>query len=114
MTTVYCTFEKVGFHCWPAAKDILPNRAYLSDRHRHLFKIKITVPVLHDDRDIEFHELRDYAEAWWPENGEMGSMSCEAIAESLCAHVVTEFDIPWVEAEVSEDGECGATVRIEA
>jgi hypothetical protein len=113
MTEVWCTFEKVGFHHWPDAADILPRRAYLSDRHRHLFKMRITVPVLHDDRDIEFHELRDYAEEWWPEGGEMGSMSCEAIAQSLGAHIMDGFHIPWVEVEVSEDGECGASVRME-
>jgi hypothetical protein len=114
MTTVWATFTKVGFHNWPTAAQILPNRSYLADRHRHLFNVRVTVPVTHDDRDIEFHELKDFCEAWWPEDGEMGSMSCEAIGESLAAHVLTEWGIDWVEVEVSEDGEAGATVRIKA
>lgn len=111
--TVWCTFTRVGFHSWPTASEALPNRAYLGDRHRHLFHVTVEVPVLHDDRDVEFHELRDTTDAWWPEDGELGSLSCEMIAHQIGAHVLEGWRLPWVIVAVSEDGECGATVRTE-
>ena len=112
MATVWITFTRPGFHNWPDARTILPERGYLSSRHRHLFHVKITAPVTHDDRDIEFHDLRDYAESWWPADGEMGSASCEHIAHALAVHVLTRWhNVAWIEVSVSEDGECGATVR---
>lgn len=110
---VWCTFRRVGFHNWPSAQDILPNRGYLSSRHRHVFHVLVTVPVLHDDRDVEFHELRDHAESWWPDDGEMGSMSCEVIARHIAEHVNARWSLPWVNVQVSEDGEAGADVRIQ-
>jgi len=96
------------------AAEVLPNRGYLADRHRHLFHVRVEVPVMHDERDVEFHELRDYAEMWWPRDGELGSMSCESIARDIAGHVLQNWPLPWIQVSVSEDGEAGAVVRIEA
>lgn len=113
MTSVWCTFTRVGFHCWPMAAEVLPNRVYLADRHRHLFHVRVEVPVMHDERDVEFHELRDYAETWWPSDGELGALSCETIARQVADYVLGKWLLPWIQVMVSEDGEAGAVVRIE-
>ena len=57
---IFVRFEQVGFHCWPDAPS---HRAYLRASHRHLFGIEVTTRVDHDERDIEFHDLRDEAAA---------------------------------------------------
>jgi hypothetical protein len=33
--SVVVTFSIEGFHNWPEAKEIFPEVAFLSDRHRH-------------------------------------------------------------------------------
>jgi hypothetical protein len=35
--SIIVTFSIEGFHCWPDAKDVFPEVAFLSDRHRHMF-----------------------------------------------------------------------------
>jgi len=45
-----------GFHHWPDAPH---HRSYLAVRHRHLFYLEVAVQVAHQDREIEFHDLRD-------------------------------------------------------
>jgi hypothetical protein len=57
---IFVRFEQVGFHFGPDAPS---HRAYLRATHRHLFGIEVTTTVDHDERDIEFHDLRDEAAA---------------------------------------------------
>jgi len=52
--SVVVTFNIEGFHNWPAAKDIFPEVAFLSDRHRHMFGFRCYAHVTHTDRDEEF------------------------------------------------------------
>jgi hypothetical protein len=56
--TITVRWTHPGFHAWPEAP---PNRAYLRDRHRHLFYYELTIPVTHADRQVEFHDLLEYA-----------------------------------------------------
>lgn len=112
MKSVWVTFVKEGFHHWPDAEVILPRRGYLSNMHRHLFHIRVSIPVTEDDRQVEFHELRDYCESWWPVDGKLGRWSCEMIAELLGNHVLDRWPLDWVEVSVSEDNECGAIARV--
>lgn len=96
-----------GFHHWPGATG---TRAYLADRHRHLFGITATVFAEHSDRDVEFHDLSDVVRAWWgPEPREWGPSSCEDIARQLAAHL---FDAGYSPSSVAvdEDGENFATL----
>jgi hypothetical protein len=99
----------IGFHRWPEAKD---TRAYLSDRHRHLFHYRVTAPVNHDDRDIEFHDLLDVVNDSPPlTRREHGRSSCEHLAGEVAAAVFDAYPTtPWVAVEVTEDDEVGATL----
>ena len=98
------TFEFEGFHLWPDAKNHSEN--YLQFRHRHMFKCEARKEVSHNDRDIEFIQLKrmmvNYIKMSF--GVEFKSMSCEAIAEHLLVH----FNLDYV--EVTEDGENGAIV----
>jgi len=106
-TTIWIEFSKVGFHYWPGASG---KRDYLASRHRHTFWIKVTVEVAHDDREVEFHDLRDKAESWWPSAGELGGQSCEAIAKAILGELQIAYGGRQITVDVSEDREAGATV----
>lgn len=109
--TVWATARLPGFHCWPAAPD---SRAYLRERHRHLFHVRADALVSHDDRDIEFHDLSDMLREWWGHGDrQCGDRSCEALARELAGYLL-ERGVTVTTAEVAEDGECGAVVTIAA
>lgn len=98
-----------GFHCWPEAP---AHRAYLADKHRHQFVVTVTMDVEHDDREVEFHDVRDAAIGMMTalgEHGDYGRQSCEHIGRQIAGRLAERYgrDV-WV--HVSEDGECGATV----
>lgn len=110
LTTVWTRIVLPGFHRWPGAGG---QRQYLADRHRHLFVIEVEVPVVHDDRDVEFHDLQDLIRQWWgPDAREWGAASCEHIAKELLAHLQGAHGINPSRVTVSEDGESGATLRV--
>jgi hypothetical protein len=106
-------FIEPGFHRWPGATE---ERAYLADRHRHLFYVAVTVEVDHDDREIEFHDLLEVARAMYRRmgngDGEYGSMSCEAMARQLGQALAELYSRPF-EVSVYEDNEVGATVTVQ-
>lgn len=101
-----------GVHFWPDAKTKLPEVAYLSSPHRHIFHVTVTKAVTHEDRDIEIimfkRELQDYFQRNFFDTSlqlvNFGARSCETIAKDL----VEAFDLDI--AEVLEDGENGAAV----
>ncbi len=100
-TVVFITTQFEGFHRWKDAPD---KWAYLRDWHRHIFHVRLEIPVEHNNRDIEFIDLKarvhDYLCGWT----NRFELSCEQIAGDLLA----KFSASRV--EVSEDGENGAVV----
>ena len=107
MATIWVRFTAEGWHHWPGAPE---HRAYLGVSHRHLFHVRVEVPVSHDQRDIEFHDLLDTARELWGDGDHQGR-SCETLARELGEALVRLLPVAWVEVEVSEDGEAGATVK---
>lgn len=108
MTTkrVMVTFQREGWHCWPSAP---MHREYLRRQHRHLFHIKVSVEVVGEDREVEFHDLLDFSKASYTL---LPSWSCEMAAAYLAELVKRWLDKDMkVEVEVWEDGECGARVE---
>lgn len=112
---IFVTFKVLGLHCWP---DAPARRAYLRALHRHWFGVRVSTEVKHDDREIEFHDLRDYAEQMMSGLGrpagavtiDFGVMSCEHIARELGALLAREYRRSFT-VTVDEDGECGGTVE---
>lgn len=99
-----------GFHLW---KNAPLEYHYLSNPHRHIFKVTAIREVFHDDRDVEFihfaRQIKDYLEGeYFSETWNaclFGSRSCEMIAREL----LEVFEL--TECEVSEDGENSGLVR---
>lgn len=111
-TEVYCSLAVEGIHNWTNCD--IEEVSYLKFPHRHMFGIKATVNVSHDDRDVEFivlkHKIRDYLNIqYWDSKHKcllFGSMSCEMIAREL----IEQFDLS--SCEVNEDGENGAILTV--
>ncbi len=110
--TIFVRFDQVGFHCWPDAPS---HRAYLRATHRHLFAVEVQTRVDHDERDIEFHDLRDEAAALFRglsvSKQDFGPQSCETLARRLATQLADRYERA-VTVSVAEDGECGASVEV--
>lgn len=105
-------FRVPGFHSWPDAPE---ERAYLRERHRHLFHVSVQVEVDHASREIEFHDLLDFCKMAWPmaEDGS-NDWSCETMGELMMGGLRRKYPGRCVVVEVWEDGECGAVLVEEA
>lgn len=103
-TTVWVTTRFIGFHRWKDAPDEV---AFLREWHRHVFHVRLEVPVRHDNRDVEFLLLKQKLENYISDTYSTRKFeySCEQIANNL----LVQFQAR--ECQVSEDGENGATVR---
>ena len=104
---VVSTVRVEGFHAWPGA---IEGVEFLASRHRHVFHVRVEVPVSHGDREVEIILLgRRVAGAIREKFGcpaEFGSMSCEAIAAFVLDAVGAS------RVEVLEDGENGAACEV--
>ena len=48
---IYVTTQFEGVHRYKDAPDEV---SFLRDYHRHIFKVKLAIEVMHNERDIEF------------------------------------------------------------
>ena len=111
---IIVTTRREYFHAWPNAPEEV---AFLRHPHRHVFHVKLTLPVAHSDREKEFFIVQRWMKQTLDakvgkEGQSLGSMSCEDIATLVAeeAHKVWETI---VECEVWEDGENGARVTVD-
>lgn len=113
--TIFVRFDFVGLHQWPAAPS---HRGYLAKLHRHRFMVEVSTIVLHDDREIEFHDLLDLARTAIPGTRDqtgsymLGPSSCEHVARHIGKELARRYGRA-IRVSVSEDGECGAVVDVE-
>lgn len=106
--TIWATTTKAGWHKWPTAPS---RREYLSNSHRHLFKFRVEVEVIENDRQVEFHDVLESLTSAVGKLPLVGSdMSCEMMAERIVEILRMQYEYI-TEVTVSEDGECGATWR---
>jgi hypothetical protein len=108
-TRIWVTTSFQAIHSWRDCD--IEKVAFLRNKHRHLFRVKVTCRVYHNDRDVEFFVLQDQVDmicaAWHKKD--IGSQSCEMMAHDLMLSLRDQkYDVE--EVEVSEDGENGAIV----
>lgn len=111
---VYCQTSFETLHRWPNAPEEVE---FLKHPHRHVFHVKLTVPVGHDDRDIEFillkHALQRHIGRMLDKTGTL-EWSCERWAIYILELTFNNLSLPYGSTcEVSEDGENGAIVTLE-
>ena len=120
-TFVHTQFVKEGYHCFPEAAtdpkyatDDEMDVSHLGDRHFHYFYFKVHVQVNHDNRDIEFIQLRRWLESLYDNKSlELNNQSCEMIAEALRRKISQKYPDSDIRIDVSEDNINGALVEYE-
>lgn len=112
---VFVTFQREGIHCYPAAATD-PSLAtggwddvsFLASPHRHMFHFRLTIEVFHNDRDIEFIQLKRQCLKWYDEGDlNFNHKSCEMLADELAERVAERWPGRTIKIEVNEDGENG-------
>lgn len=118
---IFVTFQKEGIHRYPAAltdpslnkglggPDSWLDVSFLGHPHRHIFHFRVTISVMHNDRDIEFIQLKRELENQYKESLlSIDFKSCEMLAEDLIDYITSKYPGRSGQVEVSEDGENGA------
>ena len=112
---VWVTFQKEGIHKYPAAatdptlatSDWL-DVSFLATPHRHIFHFRVEMEVFHDNRDVEFIQLKRIIESWYTDKTlTLDYKSCEMMARDLHAKLLEKWPGRSYVIEVSEDGENG-------
>lgn len=103
--SIWIRFTFEGFHRWRNAPDEV---AFLRDRHRHLFHVRVEWLVQHADRDREF--FIEQRKAQQAVNRLQQEADCEEWSCEQWAFRIMEETDAW-SVEVSEDGENGSLVQ---
>lgn len=103
---IFITTQGEGFHKYEGAPEEV---AFLRNLHRHLFHIRCTIEVYHNDRELEFIMVKREVEKYINEQN-LFSASCESIAERLYNWIKQMYGDRCVVVEVNEDNENGAIV----
>lgn len=111
-TFVYCTFQKEGYHCFPEAatdpqyktNDIY-DVSHLGTRHMHYFNFKVWVEVTHENRQIEFIQLRRWIETLYSSGSlELSNQSCEMMSDALYEKLSEKYPGMEIRIDISEEG----------
>jgi len=111
---IWVTFQKVGYHRYPDAgtDHNLADVQYLANKHRHLFKFKISIETWHDNRELEFHQFLNYCESLFESKIiDIDFKSVEMLAVDLHGQISKKYPGRDMIIEISEDGECGCTME---
>jgi len=101
---VWITTQFEGYHKYlKAPKDVY----FLTKEHRHMFKLKVWIEVMHNNRDIEFIMFKHYIEEQIKIT-RLDDMSCEMISDLLYKSINNKYPNRDICIEVSEDGENGS------
>ena len=98
--SVVVTFQFEGIHSWPDCP--IEEVSFLRYPHRHMFHVELAKEVSHNDRETEIIMLKRKLEQEFYNKINLGSQSCEDIAESL----IKKHNLLY--CKVLEDGENGA------
>lgn len=116
---IHVEFVKEGIHCYPAAATD-PKLAtggwddvsFLASPHFHYFTFKVKVEVFQNDRDIEFIQFSRWCQRMYSEGTlEVGSKSCEMLAEDLIGMIAQRYRGREIHVSVLEDNINGATLE---
>lgn len=104
-----------ALHRWDEAFEEVE---FLQNPHRHEFHVTVQVEQRHDDRDVEYIDLKRSLQNWVdhyvPKDKDLGQMSCEMIAKDVLNQLSEWYGQGRdYRVEVTEDGENGALVETE-
>jgi hypothetical protein len=117
--TIFVQFQREGIHRYPAAATD-PNLctpgeydvSFLANSHRHIFHFQVGIGVEHNDRDLEFIQVKRWLESLYSKDVlELDFKSCEMMADDLYLQIAARYPGRYVSIEVSEDGENGCRIN---
>lgn len=111
-TFVYCTLQKEAYHCFPEAGTDPQYKtgdeydvSHLSNRHMHYFNFKVWVEVTHENRQIEFIQLRRWIEKLYNSGTlELSNQSCEMLSDALYEKLAEKYPNKEIRIDISEEG----------
>ena len=118
---IFVQFQREGIHCYPAAATD-PKLAtgdeydvsFLASPHRHIFHFRVWIDVFHNDRDLEFIQVKRWLENLYKSATlALDYKSCEMMADDLYTQIAARYPDRAVWIEVSEDGENGCLIKYE-
>lgn len=106
-----------ALHCWP---DVPPSHSsqFLKHPHRHLFQIELQFIVEHNNRDLEFIQIKQQVDRclhkYFKVDHISGLVDLEHMScEMLCEFLLKSFNYLGVcQVTVLEDGEMGSMLSI--
>lgn len=112
---IWVTFSQEGIHRYPAAAETegmgRDDVSFLAHPHRHTFHFKVSIEVMHNDRDIEFIQFKRWLQSLYAtEVMDMDFQSCEMLADDLYGVIAARYPHRDIVIEVSEDEENGVTM----
>ena len=115
---IWVTFRKEGIHKYPAALDD-PSLAtgdeydvsFLGYPHRHIFHFKVAISVTHNDRDIEFIQIKSWLMKLYEGELNVDYKSCEMMSDDLYDKITEKYPNSEVHIDISEEGENGAHIE---
>jgi hypothetical protein len=107
---IFITARFEGIHQYTDAPEEV---SFLRYPHRHIFHVRITIEVFHNERDLEFIMVKREVGKFINGNYNISSgKSCETMAEELYHHIRKLYgQNRRVSVEVNEDNENGLIVR---
>ena len=85
--------------------------SFLANQHRHTVWFSVRVNVHHNDREIEFFQLKRLCQGVFPgDTHDVGTASMEQLAERLLEALIPKYPKRDWEIRVMEDNENGAIV----
>jgi hypothetical protein len=116
---IWVTFTKEGVHCYPAAlSDPMLKTgdeydvSFLGWPHRHQFYFKVAIQVFHNDRELEFIQVKRWLENQYNQNVlELNHKSCEMIADDLYDVIAARYTGRKIVISVAEDNENGCEIQ---
>ena len=112
--SIWITFQCEGIHNYPAAAEDpnLEDVSFLSHPHRHIFHFKVQIEIFHNDREIEFIQLKRWiADLYGEEILQLDNKSCEMISDDLYNHIANKYPERDIVISVSEDNENGSEIH---
>ena len=102
---IWITTSFEGFHKYPMAPKGVE---FLRNLHRHIFHVRVSISVTHNDREIEFILFKQYINQIIKDNNLQVNASCEMMCDLLYESIHKKYPKREIRIEVSEDEENGA------
>lgn len=111
MKYIWVTFRREGIHRYPEAlhNPELEDVKFLGYDHRHIFHFRVDLEVKHDNRDVEFIQMKRWLESLYGDDVlSLNHRSCEMMSDDLAVLIKDKYPERKFKISVSEDNENGS------